>query len=160
MRSPVPDELPGILEDIRTPTYCRYGLDLRINFWMAPAGTTSALHWDMPGNLLAHIQGEKRFVIFPPSDGPCLYRHSIRSSTPQFSRVDIGRPDTTVFPKLSQTHPMECRLIPGDLLYLPARWWRYAEATTVTMAVNFWWLSPVTYPLVVASRLGYGSNPC
>lgn len=33
----------------------------------------------------------------------------------------------------------DCVLGPGDMLYIPPRWWHYVQSTTPSFSVSFWW---------------------
>ncbi len=143
------DRLPELRGDVRTPAYCRGSLALETHLWITPAGARTLLHWDTPHNLYAHVAGEKTFVLFPPEQTRFLYRYPLWSATPQCSPVDPTAPDLARYPELARARPVGCTLRPGDLLFLPSGWWHYAESTTLTIAVNFWWLAPALLPKAV-----------
>jgi hypothetical protein len=72
------------------------------------------------------IEGEKRFILFPPEDGPYLYRYrgaqfpwQLRNSRVRAEQyTDFGR-----FPLLRHAHPRVLVLRAGQCLFLPANWW-------------------------------------
>jgi hypothetical protein len=145
------DSLPADLRsDVPIPDYCAGGLGLRTNLWFAARGTVSQLHFDLPRNLVAQLHGRKRFILFSPEDSRYLYPHPVLSSTPHLSRIDPEKPDKA-FPLVAMARGFSCHLDPGDMLFIPPRWWHHARALEVSIAVNFWWSSPVLYPLVLAS---------
>lgn len=153
LRAQTLDDFPGIAGDVEIPSYCRGALDLRLNSWIAGADALTPMHWDMPQNLMAQVVGTKRFVLFPPSETGRLYPYPMFSATAQFSQVNPDRPDFERFPRYRHARPMECTLGPGDMLFIPSRWWHYVESPTVTISVNFWWATWALYPFLVAGRV-------
>ena len=67
-------------------------------------------------NVLCQIRGTKRLILFPPSDVKYL------GFAPGASSSSINVFDGLQDPMLSQTHPQEVLLQPGDILYLPPLW--------------------------------------
>lgn len=43
------------------------------------------------------------------------------------------------FPSLAALEFSEWELAPGEVLYIPPRWWHFVKATTVSFSVSFWW---------------------
>jgi tRNA wybutosine-synthesizing protein 5 len=91
-------------------------------------------HYDICDNLLVHVTGRKRVVLFPPTDVPCLYVDTSSSAV-----VDIDAPDFERYPAFRYTHPMECILEPGDILFIPALWFHNVESLEFAISVNFFW---------------------
>ena len=58
-------------------------------------------------------------MFFPPEDTLCLYP-VYEHSTDAIFEVNLACPDLKKFPLLSITHPKECVLEPGELLFVPA----------------------------------------
>lgn len=58
-------------------------------------------------------------MFFPPEDLPLL-SPTYTYSTDAVFEVSISHPDLNLHPLLSLTHPVECILSPGDLLFVPA----------------------------------------
>ncbi len=153
VRAEISKSFPGLMADLDVPAYCRGGLDLEAFLWITPGGTRTALHWDSPENLFAHVAGEKTFLLVDPAHTARLYPFPLLSATPQFSRVDLGAPDYARFPRLHGVPLVEARLRPGDVLFLPSGWWHYAESATLTFSVNFWWLRPSRVPAAAVVAL-------
>jgi lysine-specific demethylase 8 len=132
------DALPAELrEDIEVPEPCRGAPWLSSKLWVSPGGAVSPLHFDVANNLHAQILGAKRFLLFPP--GAPVYPEPLWSSVPNFSRVDPIRPDLSRFPRFRRAAPLECRLSPGDVVFIPSRYWHHVTTEEVSISVNFWW---------------------
>jgi hypothetical protein len=104
----------------RTPPGTLYR-DSWPSLFVSPAGITSELHVDAFGSnfWMALFQGKKRWVFFPPEDTPLLYPTYTHSTDAVFE-VNLSQPNFERHPLLSLTHPTECVLSPGELLYVPA----------------------------------------
>ena len=97
--------------------------------WLGSPGTRSGLHFDLPDNFHAMVDGNKTVVLFPPEDSAYLYPYP---DIPTKSQLDPLRTDwSTSFPNLDKTHPMYAYLTPGDLLYLPKLWWHWLDLGVV-----------------------------
>ncbi|CAI5977405.1 unnamed protein product [Closterium sp. NIES-65] len=55
------------------------------------------------------------------------------------SQVDLDSPDLTAFPLAPLAPFWDVLLSPGDLLYIPPRYWHYVKATRPSCSVSFWW---------------------
>ena len=58
-------------------------------------------------------------MFFPPEDLPLLYP-TYTYSTDAVFEVNLSQPDLDRHPLLSLTHPIECILSPGEVLFVPA----------------------------------------
>jgi len=96
------------------------------------------LHYDMLNShaFLSQIYGDKSFVLYSPEQTKWLYRST---EAPNRSLVDNAmEPDLGKFPLLKKAHPIRARLGPGDLLFIPSRWWHAASVLTpsITVSIN------------------------
>lgn len=149
---PVSDVLPELLEDFVLPGYCRGAPWFRARFWLAAANTRSPLHRDPPDNLYAQIFGSKRFVLFAPDETRNLYPHPLWSQLPDFSRVDVERPDLARFPRYARAVPIVCEVRAGEVLYLPRTWWHYVASLEQSASVSFWWATGARAALALAGQ--------
>ncbi|CAG9761720.1 unnamed protein product [Ceutorhynchus assimilis] len=138
------DQISELKEDIRVPEYCCCSLNYEestepdINAWLGPKGTVSPLHQDPKNNILAQVYGYKQLILFSPEDTPYLYPHedTLLSNTAQ---IDPINPDYEKFPKFKLAKMYKCVLGPGEMLFLPVKWWHHVTALTKSFSVSFWW---------------------
>ena len=96
-------------------------------------------HYDEQQNLFAQLHGTKRVIMFPPQDVACLYPLPVHNPCDRQSQVDLYNPDLDRFPKFAQAQPLEARLNPGDVLYIPQYWWHHIEnLSDECISLNFW----------------------
>ncbi|XP_011565796.3 bifunctional peptidase and arginyl-hydroxylase JMJD5 [Plutella xylostella] len=135
------DHISELKNDICEPEYCCFSDTndpVDINAWFGPKGTVSPLHHDPKKNLLAQVVGEKRIYLFSPSDSEFLYPHDdeLLNNT---ARVDPRCPDLELYPKYKDAKPQICILKPGQMLYIPPKWWHFVESLSISFSVSFWW---------------------
>ncbi|EGE81694.1 leucine carboxyl methyltransferase 2 [Blastomyces dermatitidis ATCC 18188] len=92
------------------------------------------LHYDVMANILCQVQGDKRLILYPPSDALRLGFAPGASS----SSINLFQNISDTSPKSPpDTHPHEARLKPGDILFIPPLWLHTANPTNgVSVAVN------------------------
>lgn len=84
-------------------------------------------------NVLCQIRGERRLILFPPSDVQHLQVPAGASS----STVDIFQNLDGSVTTPPATSPQEAVLKPGDILFIPPLWLHTASPTgQVSVAVN------------------------
>jgi lysine-specific demethylase 8/hypoxia-inducible factor 1-alpha inhibitor (HIF hydroxylase) len=124
------------------------------NLWAGAGGHTESLHYDTFDGTLIQLTGQKRVVLFPPSQLSNLYpfpllghlHHGLKLRS-WFSQVYPDNPDFETFPGLKEAfkHRYEVILNPGDVLYLPVGWWHEVSALGegfVCSANRFWSVKP------------------
>ncbi|XP_045889464.1 lysine-specific demethylase 8 [Micropterus dolomieu] len=136
------DQIPELKEDIRLPDYCCLGEgdedNITVNAWFGPAGTVSPLHHDPQQNFLAQVVGSKYIRLYSPEDTDKLYPHQSQLLH-NTSQVEVENPDTERFPKFAKAPYLECVLQPGDVLFIPVRYWHYVRSLELSFSVSFWW---------------------
>ncbi|XP_068123312.1 bifunctional peptidase and arginyl-hydroxylase JMJD5 isoform X2 [Hyperolius riggenbachi] len=55
------------------------------------------------------------------------------------AQVDIENPDLGRFPEFKQAAYQECILRPGQILFIPVKWWHYVRSLDISFSVSFWW---------------------
>lgn len=54
-------------------------------------------------------------------------------------QVDVENPDLEKFPKFAEAPFLSCILSPGELLFIPVKYWHYVRALDLSFSVSFWW---------------------
>lgn len=84
-------------------------------------------------NVLCQIRGTKRLMLYPPSDILHLRIPHGGSS----SSINFFDPDASDIKRLSQTHPVEVILRPGEILFIPPLWAHTAcPSDGISVSVN------------------------
>jgi len=65
-------------------------------------------------NFLVQVTGNKKVVLFAPSDVDYLYLKGDKSQV-----LDIENPDLSQYPLFPQAKRFECLLTTGDVLFIP-----------------------------------------
>ena len=129
--------------DVATPAICAAlgrGDQYSRMVWMGPKGTVTPLHRDPYHNCLCQVEGAKRVLLFDARDEERMYPIGDDPLQANSSRVDAERPDLARFPKFADAHARMVEVHPGDLLYIPRRWWHHVRALSRSASVSFWWL--------------------
>jgi len=86
---------------------------------------------------LAQVVGRKYIRLYSPDESAALYPgQGMLSNT---SQVDLTNVDDQAFPDFAKARYSECILEPGQLLYIPPRWWHFVRSLSVSFSVSFWW---------------------
>jgi hypothetical protein len=132
-----------------------------VMLWLGPRGCVSPLHFDPLDNCLMQHVGRKRVLLFEAttttssSSSPSVvgWHHAgLDGQQTNTSPIDpeiLDRPDGAELRTLREQYPLffgegrpprlECVLEPGDLLYIPARWWHHVRSIDTSASVNVWW---------------------
>eukprot|EP00879_Flechtneria_rotunda_P012352 GHRR01012899.1.p1 GENE.GHRR01012899.1~~GHRR01012899.1.p1 ORF type:complete len:596 (+),score=223.77 GHRR01012899.1:674-2461(+) len=134
------DHVPALAADVVTPDYCMLGENgvSSINAWFGPAGTVTPLHQDPEHNLLAQVVGRKYVRLYDPAHSEQLYPHKEGMHT-NTSQVDVEHPDLVQFPRFGKVPYLDLVLEPGQILYIPPKWWHFVKGLTISFSVSFWW---------------------
>lgn len=135
------EQIPELKDDIVEPDYCCFSNSqepVDVMAWYGPKGTVSPLHHDPKRNLLAQVIGEKQIFLFSPKDSEYVYphKHELLTNT---ARVDPREPNLEKYPKYKEAKVYYCVLRPGQLLYIPPKWWHFVESLSLSFSVSFWW---------------------
>jgi Cupin-like domain len=135
-----PDTFPGWAEANPLPFTTP---EATPRLWIGNASRVST-HYDVSSNIAAVVAGRRRFVLFPPEQGPNLYvgplDHTIAGQPT--SMVDLEAPDLTRFPRFADAIAamQVAELEPGDAIFVPSLWWHDVKASgPLNVLVNYWW---------------------
>ena len=139
------EQIPALRRDISVPDYCAVSEEggegepeVRIHAWFGPQGTVSPLHYDAPHNLLCQVMGSKYIRLYSPAYTECLYPHP-EQLLHNTSRVDVEAPDGKSYPNYRNAKFIETVLHPGQVLYIPPKWWHFVKSLEISFSVSFWW---------------------
>lgn len=93
------------------------------------------LHYDLENAhaTITEIHGDKEFILYPPEDAAFLYPRPDmpnQSTIPDVRRVDLGR-----FPLYERATQYHAVLHPGDMVFVPSRWWHGARALSPSISI-------------------------
>lgn len=135
--------------DYQVPPYCADAAHLRIKVWVGKAGTVMPLHRDVPHNFHVHLNGRKRWLLFPPRAH--VYPRGVFSGMPNFASVDPERPDYQRFPRFHGANALGATLNAGETLFIPQGWWHHIRSLDDAVSMNFWWGGPLVQLASLAS---------
>ena len=113
-----------------------------VMFWFGPRTCISPLHFDPLDNCLMQYVGRKRVLLMDPSSNHLQWHYSgYAEGQTNTSPIDMEMPDRQQFPLFFQARPpiYQAILHPGDVLYIPAKWWHHVKSLDTSASVNVWW---------------------
>jgi Cupin-like domain len=101
-------------------------------------GAFPVLHWDGVSThaFLLQIYGRKQYWAWGPDQTPFMYP---RADVPNLSPIgDVENPDLEKYPLFAQARGLQFHLDPGEVLFIPSRWWHTAkmEEASITISTN------------------------
>jgi histone arginine demethylase JMJD6 len=104
-----------------------------------PGGAFPVLHWDGMSThaFLMQLHGLKQYWVWPPDDQPLMYPKE--GAEWNLSRIrDVENPDLEKYPLFAEARCTTFVLEPGEMLFVPSRWWHTARMLTpsTTLSVN------------------------
>lgn len=109
--------------------------------------TCTRCHQDQPGHATRDVGvGAKYVRLYAQDQSPLLYvdRSRVaagklnRGSQGNISSVNVEAPDLKMHPAFTTARFTHAVLLPGDMLFMPARCWHYVRALSTSISVNFW----------------------
>ncbi|EEA28289.1 tRNA methyltransferase ppm2 [Talaromyces marneffei ATCC 18224] len=130
-------DFPEIKDDFALPEQLNFARDNTHSSPLRVSGpVTMWLHYDVMANVYCQIRGQKKLVLYPPSDVEHLQLPPGASS----STLDIFASDNNIktwLVSVPHTSPHEATLGPGDILFIPPLWLHAATPVAgVSIAVN------------------------
>ncbi|SFN18822.1 cupin-like domain-containing protein [Variovorax sp. OV329] len=141
----LPELLPDVIPQNKYAFPGRHASPLMPEKWHRPDGYLKLLiggvgskfpvmHYDGENShaFITQIYGEKEFVVFAPADGAYLYPGEFANQ----SEVDNPiQQDRERFPLLEKATPYRAMLGPGDMVFVPCKWWHSARAASTSISV-------------------------
>ena len=145
------EHLPEVLADLAPQNpYAfprRLASPLLLEYWRRPDGYLKLLIGGIGGRFpvmhfdaenahatITEIYGDKEFIVYAPSDTPYLYPSEKRVN---HSAVDDPRnQDLESFPLLARATQYRGLLHPGDMVFVPCKWWHTARALSPSISVG------------------------
>ncbi|GFR17128.1 HSPB1-associated protein 1 [Trichonephila clavata] len=86
------------------------------------------------------IVGRKKWILFPPTDTAFMYPTRVPyEESSVFSSVNILNPNLSQHVLFKESHPYIAVLEPGDVLFVPKKWWHFVlSIDNVTISINTW----------------------
>lgn len=131
-----------LTDAIALPAVLGAGVAGRRRMWIGPPGSATALHHDLSDNLVMMADGTKRVTLFDPYQGRYLYPHPASSEAHHVSRIAFdgdGAADAAEFPLFERAARAVVVVEAGDVLFIPAHWWHFAENLSAAVSLNVWW---------------------
>ena len=103
-------------------------------------GAFPILHWDGQSThaFLMQIYGRKQYWAWGPEQSDYMYPRT-GEGFPNLSPLgDVERPDFEKYPLFRQAKGCQFHLDPGEMLFVPSRWWHTAKMTepSITLSIN------------------------
>ncbi|CAH1961837.1 unnamed protein product [Acanthoscelides obtectus] len=104
--------------------------------WIGSKGAHTPCHQDTYGfNLVHQIYGRKLWLLFPPDVNLYPTRIPYEESS-IFSKLNFFSPTVEKFKNVGNCHKVI--LGPGDVLFVPHKWWHYVENLETAISINTW----------------------
>jgi [histone H3]-dimethyl/trimethyl-L-lysine36 demethylase len=131
----------GLRENFTVPSFTGtlgHGHPYSVMMWIGPYGCVSPLHFDPLDNILMQFVGVKRALLYPPNTQVYAgYGENQQNTSPLNPEQPL---DLDTFPLLAELPPViHCMLYPGDVLYIPQKWWHYVRTVETSISINAWW---------------------
>lgn len=154
------DEFSSIMEDVKPFDWAGKAFGKEpdaMNFWMGDERAVTSMHKDPYENIYCVIQGQKDFILLPPTDLPYLPYEKYQSASYKENKekefdivdeepcevpwinIDPLNPDLVQYPDYAKAQPIRVSVKAGQTLYLPALWYHHVQQSHGCIAVNFWY---------------------
>lgn len=145
---------PNLKSDIDFSLFEYHTNTNEVTAWIGPSGTISGFHADTANNMYAQVKGKKMFIICSTEYNKHMYPSDKHIYEATASQVDINNFDAEKFPKFKEIDFKIVILEPGDVLYLPQRWWHYVQSLDTSISIsNFGYTKYQSYTLKLKERI-------
>jgi len=119
------------------------------------------MHADVGTSAFFMLQGNKRWIFFPPSETMFLFPTAHANNAAYNTQVDVWNYSFEYlkqFPVLSLARGFSVVLEPGDVLFFPSLWWHAVENLDITVGLDIAIIDPVgslyrNFPLAIGTVL-------
>lgn len=145
---------PHLKEDVDFSLFEDQTKTNEVTAWIGPSGTISGFHADTANNMYAQIRGKKMFIICSTDFNEQMYPSDKHIYEAVASEVDINNFDPERFPRFKEIDFIKVILEPGDVLYLPQKWWHYVQSLDPSISIsNFGYTTLESYTLKLFERV-------
>ena len=156
--NPLSQIFPELLDDLRpfpkhtgpnwaARSYLHKGMQQSLNrgaeielYIGGAGGAFPILHWDGQSThaFLMQIHGRKQYWAWGPDQSEFLYPRTADGFVNLSPLGDVERPDFEKYPLFRQARGCQFHLDPGEMLFVPSRWWHTAKMTepSITVSIN------------------------
>lgn len=127
---------PHLKEDIDFSFYEKHTTFNDISAWIGPLGTVSDFHADTANNVYTQIKGRKMFILCAPKFSNNMYRSNKHIYGAIACGVNINHFDEKRFPKFKKSIFHTVILEPGDVLFIPKKWWHYVQSLEASISIS------------------------
>ncbi|WP_213959037.1 MULTISPECIES: cupin-like domain-containing protein [unclassified Variovorax] len=142
----LPELLPDVIPQNKFAFPRRYASPLMPEKWRRPDGYLKLLvggvgskfpvmHFDGENAhaVITQVYGDKEFIVYAPEDTPNLYPKKFFHNHSLID--DPVMQDLERFPLLARATQYRTILNPGDMVFVPAKWWHVARALSTSISV-------------------------
>lgn len=145
---------PELKEDIDFSFYEKHTTSNVVSAWIGPSGTISDFHADTANNVYAQIKGRKMFIICAPKFNRNMYRSNKHIYGAVACGVNINHFDEKRFPNFKNSVFHTIILEPGDVLFLPKKWWHYVQSLEPSISIsNFGYTKKDMFTIALKERI-------
>lgn len=99
-------------------------------------GTITPLHNEISNNIYVQISGQKKWILYPPTDNLLLNPRTERRQY-CFSNLNPYNIHDPQYPLQKYARKIEIVLNPGDVLRIPPFYWHYIENMSNSISVSY-----------------------
>lgn len=145
---------PNLVGDTDFSIFENHTKTNEVTAWIGPSGTISGFHADTANNMYAQIKGKKMFIICSTKFNKNMYPSGKHIYEAVASQVDINNFNSVKFPKFNEVDFIKVILEPGDVLYLPQKWWHYVQSLDTSISIsNFGYTTYESYTVKLLERI-------
>ncbi|MCM4155241.1 cupin-like domain-containing protein [Gramella sp. AN32] len=127
---------PELVEDFQYPELgVKFFKKLPVLF-VGGEGSKVVMHYDMDlaNNFHFNFTGKKKVILYPPDQTGLIYK--VPYSIVSMEIIDMDAPDFEKYPALAKAKGFETRMVHGDALYIPSKWWHFIKYETPSLSLT------------------------